>query len=522
MVRSLAAALAVLLLAAPPASAQFDSAQISGVVADSTGAVLPGADVTLKNVGTGNEQRAVTNEAGLYTFPNVPVGTYNITSALAGFNTVTKAGVQLSAGLNIRVDMQLQLGTLAETIQVQATATMADTAVLARTVRAEQLAETPLSGRRAAMVAQLSAGVVGGNMGTFGTGTGTFFTGVTSINGGRTDEFLTTVDGAPSIRVRAAGGFTMGAQNVDTVAEVQVLTTNYQAEFGRSSAGQIRMVTKSGTQQFHGNAFWSGQRDGWDANSWARNRAGLEKSPHHYNSGGFTLGGPIYIPGTFNENRQKLFFFWGEEWVRDRSVEEQQGIVPSLAMRNGDFSELLNPTNPYFNRARIITDPLTGRPFPNNVIPTNRISPNGRALLNAFPLPTPGFQQGANNWIGAPPVFNNQRKDSVKVDWVPSADHRLAVRHTWAPNIWNDPEPLGAYATVWDYPGRTLAATLTSTLSRSLINEFTFSWGSTAPAQFLGQRTCDYCPGGVGAFVYPQASDIGLNYPQLFPGTKLD
>jgi hypothetical protein len=529
--RRSAVAAVLLVMYATCAYAQFDSAQISGVIQDTTGAVLPGVDVTLKNTGTGNEQHAITNEAGVYSFPNVPVGTYNVTATLQGFNTVTKAGVPVSAGLNIRVDMQMSLGTLAETIQVQATATMVDTAVLARTVQAEQIADTPLSGRRAAMVAQLSAGVVGGNMGTFGTATGTFFTGVTSINGGRTDEFLTTVDGAPSIRVRAAGGFTMGAQNADTVAEVQVLTTNYQAEYGRSSAGQLRMVTKSGTQEFHGNAFWTGQRDAWDANTWARNRAGLDKSPHKYNSGGFTLGGPIYLPGTFNENRQKLFFFWGEEWIRDRSVEEQQGIVPSAAMRRGDFSELLDPTNPYFRAVRLIKDPTLGRPctlgdrsgcFAGNIIPLSRISPNGQALLNAYPLPTPGFQQGANNWIGAPPVFNNQRKDSIKIDWVPSANHRLAVRHTWAPNIWNDPEPLGVYSTVWDYPGRTLAATFTSTLSKSTINEFTFSWGSTSPSKFFGQRNCDYCPGGGTAFLYPQRSDIGLNYPFLFPGTKLD
>ena len=149
MIRSVAVAvIASLLLFAASASAQFDSAQISGVIQDSTGAVLPGVDVTLKNTGTGNEQHAVTNEAGVYTFANVPVGTYDLTSTLSGFNTVTKAGVRLNAGVNIRVDMQMSLGTLSETIQVQATATMADTAVLARTVQAEQLQETPLSGRR--------------------------------------------------------------------------------------------------------------------------------------------------------------------------------------------------------------------------------------------------------------------------------------------------------------------------------------------------------------------------------------
>ena len=263
--------------------------------------------------------------------------------------------------------------------------------------------------------------------------------------------------------------------------------------------------------------FWSHQNDALDANTWTRKRAGLEKSPHKYNAYGFTLGGPLYIPGTFNSDRQKLFFFWGQEWQRDRTVEDnntQTGNVPTAAMKNGDFSALLP--------GRVIRDPLTGLPFPGNVIPRDRISPQGLALLNAFPLPTPGFQQGANNYIGNPSVFNNQRKDSIKIDWVPTSNHRVAVRHTWAPNVWNDPEPLGVYSTIWDYPGRTLAATLTSTLSSSLINEFSFSWGSTSPSKYFGQRNCDYCPGGTTAFLYPTQSEVGINYPYLFPGTKLD
>ena len=506
---------AFVLLCTSPAFAQFDSAQISGVVQDTTGAILPGVDVTLENVGTKQQRQAVTNEAGLYTFPNVPVGEYTINAMLSGFKPVSRTGVRVNAGVNIRVDVALQVGELSETIQVQAATTLVDTSVIGRTVRAEQIAETPLSGRRASQVAQLAPGVVGGNMGgSVPTGVGTFATGVTSINGGRSDEFITTIDGAPSIRVRQAGGFMMGAQNFDTVAEVQVLTTNYQAEFGRASAGQLRLVTKSGTQRFGGNVFWTHQNDALDANSWSRKNAGLEKSPHEYNAYGFTLGGPIYIPGRFNENRQKLFFFWGQEWQRDRTVEEQDGIVPTAAMRDGDFSALLPGT--------VIRDPLTGLPFPGNIIPRERISPQGRALLNAFPLPIAGFRQGADNWIGNPSVFNNQRKDSIKIDFVPTSNHRLAVRHTWAPNVWNDPEPLGVYSTIWDYPGRTMAATFTSTLSSSLINEFSFSWGTTSPSKYFGQRNCDYCPGGTEAFLYPRARDVGISYPHLFPGTKLD
>jgi hypothetical protein len=517
----IAAVACLVVLGATSAHAQFDSATVSGAIQDSSGAVLPGVSVTLVSVGTGQQRQTVTNDGGLYTFPNVPVGEYRVNASLQGFKPVAKTGVRVSAGVNIRVDVELEVGAVSENITVTAAVSNVDTASLARTVRAEQIAETPLSGRRASQVAQLTPGAVGGNMGNFPTAVGTFATGITSINGGRADEFITTVDGAPSIRVRAAGGFMMGAQNIDTVAEVQVLTTNYQAEFGRASAGQLRLVTKSGTQSFRGNIFWSHQNDALDANTWTRNRSGLEKPPHKYNAYGFTLGGPIYIPGGFNSDKQKLFFFWGQEWIRDRSVENQQGIVPTAAMRRSDFSELLDPSNPFFRRARVIRDPLTGQPFPGNIIPLDRISPNGQALLSAYPLPTPGFQQGANNWIGTPAFFNNQRKDSIKIDFIPTTNHRLAVRHTWAPNIWNDPEPLSAYATVWDYPGRTMAATLTSTLSNSLINEFTFSWGSTSPASFYGQRTCERCPDGQDV-AYPLSSQLGLNYPQLFPGTKLD
>ena len=154
--------------------------------------------------------------------------------------------------------------------------------------------------------------------------------------------------------------------------------------------------------------------------------------------------------------------------------------------------------------------------------PAQSDQPAGSGAAECLPLPTPGFQQGANNWIGNPSIFNNQRKDSIKIDWVPTSNHRVAVRHTWAPNVWNDPEPMGVYSTIWDYPGRTLAATLTSTLSSSLINEFSFSWGSTSPSKYFGQRNCDYCPGGTTAFLYPTQSEVGINYPYLFPGTKLD
>ena len=147
-----------LLLFAAPASAQFDTAQVSGVIQDGTGGVLPGVDVALVATGTGLERRTVSNESGLYTFPNVPVGDYRINATLSGFKPVARTGVRVNAGVNIRVDIQLELGGLTETVQVSAATTLVDTSVVGRTVSSSQIADTPLSGRRATQVAQFVPG----------------------------------------------------------------------------------------------------------------------------------------------------------------------------------------------------------------------------------------------------------------------------------------------------------------------------------------------------------------------------
>src|SRR5215813_2764605 len=372
----------LILLCALSAQAQFDSAQISGLVRDSAGAVIPGVNVTVTNTGNGQQRQVLTNEQGFYLLPNVPVGTYTVTAELPGFKKFVKTGVQLNAAINIRVDIDLAVGNISEVVEVQATTNevVAETSVIGRSVGSQEIAQLPLAGRNVALAAQLKAGVTGGRIGAnLNSGTNAISAGGYNINGGRSDEYVTTVDGALSIRVRAAGGFSMGAQNIDTVEEVQVLTTNYQAEYGRASGGNLRDVTKSGTQEFHGKLFEVFQNSALNANSWTRNSSrnpllSETQEPIKYNSFGFAVGGPIYIPGKFNADKKKLFFYLGEEWDRTRAAELQQGIVPSLAMRRGDFSELLDPANPFFNRARVITDPVTRLPFPNNIIPADRIS----------------------------------------------------------------------------------------------------------------------------------------------------
>ncbi|PYQ85127.1 MAG: TonB-dependent receptor, partial [Acidobacteria bacterium] len=509
-----------LLIAAPvtAAFAQFDSGQISGFVRDAQQGALPGATVTVVNEATGNKRSTVTNSNGFYVLPDMPVGSYAVTVELSGFKKFMRTGIRLTATSQIAVDAELELGSLEETITVTAGTAFVQTttAQVARTIETRQIQELTLNGRNPIYLASLKPGVRGGTIGTFdpdSVSNGSF-----SINGSRADEYLVTIDGAVATRTRSSGSM-LGAQDVDTVEEVQVLTANYRAEYGRSSAGQIRFVTKSGTQQFHGDGLENYRNAALDANQWQRNRSGDPRlsngpDPYSFNQWGFHLGGPVLLPGGFNADRSKLFFFWGEEWIRRRDTPTSTLTVPTAAMRRGDFSELLNPSNPFFGRARTIIDPLTGQPFPNNIIPASRISPNGQALLNTYPLPTPGFQQGTSNWIGTQPRHSDLRKDTVKFDYVPTSSQRFSARIGYTPWTFNDPfvNMTDRVQWAWSRPNKLGAASWNSVLSSTLLNEFTFAFNSD------GTGTIDLDP-ACGARC--DRATYGLNYPYLFPGTKL-
>ncbi len=500
------------------AAAQFDSGQISGIVRDAQQGALPGATVTVSNVRTGTKRTTVTNSTGFYVIPDMPVGIYDITVELQGFKKFSQPGVRLNAASQIAVDAVLELGSLEETVIVTAAQSFVQTttAQVARTIETRQIQELTLNGRNPIYLASLKPGVRGGTIGTFdpdSVSNGSF-----SINGARADEYLVTIDGAVATRTRSSGSM-LGAQDVDTVEEVQVLTANYRAEYGRSSAGQIRFVTKSGTQQFHGDGLENYRNAALDANQWQRNRSGDPRlsngpDPYSFNQWGFHLGGPVLLPGHFNADRSKLFFFWGEEWIRRRDTPTSTATVPTAAMRRGDFSELLNPSNPFFSRVRTILDPRTGQPFPNNVIPADRISANGQALLNVYPLPTAGFQQGTSNWIGTQPRHSDLRKDTVKFDYVLKPTQRFSARIGYTPWTFNDPFVNGTDRVQWAWsrPNKLGAASWNSVLSSTLLNEFTFAFNSD------GTGTIDLDP-DCGARC--DRATYGLAYPYLFPGTKL-
>jgi hypothetical protein len=495
-----------LLCVASPALAQFDRGAISGTIVDQQGGVVPGVNVTAVHVQTQQSRTTTTDTSGFFTFAQLTPGVYDVSAELDGFKKATRAAVQLDASASITVAFTLETGALTEAVTVTAEAPALQTDVtLRKTVEAKDIEQLSFNGRNPIGVAGLKAGVIGGSFNNYGFSS--LSNGGYNINGSRGDENNITVDGATAIRTRSAGA-AIGVQNVDAIQEVQVLTANYMPEYGRASGGQIRMVTKSGGQRYSGSASFFYRDDSLQANTWGRNRAndGIQNTgpaPFNYKQYGYSFGGPV--PGEMMKNR--FFFFGAQEWVNYYAIQNSVITVPSAAMRSGDFSELLNPSNTFFGRVRQIIDPQTGQPFPGNIIPANRLSPNGMAILNAYPLPTPGFQQGSNNSIIASPNPQDQRKDNIRLDYRLNNNNQLTYRYS--KYNWTAVDAFRGGMTFartdWDRPNQTQTASWTSTLSNNLINEASYTYSKDDV--FINVFTED------GAY---QRSKYGINYPYIF------
>src|SRR5262245_5662664 len=494
-----------ILLFAASASAQFDRGQLSGRVKDAQGAVVPGATVAAVNQQTQLSWNTVTDGTGFYTFPNLPAGRYNVTAELQGFKKVTRQDVQLDAAGSLALDFSLETGTLSEAVTVTAESPRLQTDVaLRKTIESKDIEQLSFSGRNPIGVVGLKAGVAGGSFNNYGfsdLGNGGF-----NINGSRTDENNITVDGATAIRTRSNGAI-VGIQNVDAIQEVQVLTGDYMPEYGRVSGGQIRMVTKGGSNRFSGSGSYYLRDDKLQANTWKRNKSpnAIENSgpaPFNYKQYAYSVGGPI--------KKDRLFFFGAQEWVDFLQTQTNTATVPTEAMRRGDFSELLVPNNGFFSTAQIIRDPATGQPFPGNIIPANRLSANGLALLSVYPLPTPGFRSGTANAIINSDNPQDQRKDNLRFDYRHNANNTFTYRYgkySWtAVDAFRGTFPFAR--TDWDRPNTTQTASWTSTLGNNLVNEASYTY--SLDQVFINVLQSD---------LYKR-STYGITYPYIFPENK--
>ena len=503
--RAIVVACASLLLAVP-AAAQFDRGQISGTVKDAQGAVVPGATVTVTNNQTQVASTTVSDGSGFFTFPNLPAGRYTIASELQGFKKAVRNDVQLDAAGSLKLDFTLETGALTESVTVTAETTPLQTDVAVRkTIESKDIEQLSFNGRNPIGVPALKAGVVGGNFNNAGFASLT--TGGFNINGSRSDENTIFVDGAVAVRTRSTGAI-IGVQNVDVVQEVQVLTANYMPEYGRASGGQIRFVTKSGTNRFSGSGSYFYRDESLQANTWTRNHCGnltdRQAAPFNYKHYGYSFGGPI--------QKDRMFFFGAQEWVNFFQVQTNTATVPTEAMRHGDFSQLLG-TNPFFSSPQTVRDPLTGEPFPNNVIPQNRLSPNGVALMNLYPLPTPGFQQGTNNLVINSDNPQDQRKDNIRVDYRLSPTNNFTARYsryTWtAIDAFRGTFPFAR--TDWDRPNWSSNFNWSTTIRNNLINEASYAYSKDQV--FINVFT----ESGLH-----KRSRTGINYPYIFPGKEIE
>ncbi len=506
--RRAAVAALVLFAFAISGFAQSDNASISGVVKDPSGAVISNAKVTLTAEDTSFERRTTTNSSGFYTVTNIAPGYYTVAVEAAGFKKTSSSRNKLDAGVPIAVNMELSVGQLTESVTVEASSAQINTesSTVGKTVEQAQIQNLTLNGRNPLFSALLRPGVRGGALSgfSFGLSSGGF-----TINGGRSNDSLITVDGAVAIRTRT-NGTSIGTADADTVQEVQILAANYSAEYGRSGNGQIRMVTRSGQKDFHGSAYEFFRNNQLDANSWARNRSAATNftAPLKYNQFGYNFSGPVMIPKIFNRQREKLFFLWAQEWVRLRQDQTTFQRVPSVAMRNGDFSELLG-NNVYYSAPRTLNDPATGLPFPGNVIPANRLSPNGIAFLRAYPAPN-GLFQGNNNFLQVRPQPQNQRKDTISIDYNPTSNQVIRFRHlNYAFNTADAFRGGFDFApSALDRPNKTASLTHVWTLSPTMINEATIT-GSNDRVTIAVQRQGRY-----------QRSVNNITYPYLFTEPK--
>jgi len=492
------------LLGATAAFAQSDTAQISGFVTDSSGGVIPGAQVVLVNEATGLRRQASTNENGYYAVASLPPGFYTLTAETEGFKRYIKTQNKLDPNIATTIDAVLEVGAVTETIEVTASGVtiQTETATVGQLVEASQIKNMVLNGRNPLFLAMLKPGVRRGSLGfSYGLTSGGF-----SINGSRTQDNIIAVDGAVNMRTRS-NGTSVGTADLETVQEMQVLTANYNAEYGRSSGGQIRFVTKSGGPELHGSVYSFFRNRSLDANTWSRNRAGQDREQNNFNQFGYVISGPV--PGKL---KNKFFWLWGQEWARRRRGSTSDITVPSLAMREGDFSELLDPSNLFFGRVETITDPDTGQPFANNVIPESRLSPNGVGMLNASPEPTPGFlQPNGDNFIQTRPQPANQRKDTISIDFLPSEKHTFRAR-IQNYNFFEAEAFRGgtdrANRTI-DRPNRTYTLNHIFTINPTTVNEALFS------ASY--DRVYLVVPNEEGR---ANRSRYGIDYPYLFPERK--
>jgi hypothetical protein len=418
-------ALVAAVLLSGSASAQTVTGTISGTVVDQQGQIIPGATVTVVNEATNDTRVVVSDTQGNFLITNLQPSQYTIKVVLQSFRTLERKNIVLSAGERLAVpNLTLEIGSVGETITVESRGTHVNTAETQHSglITATQIEQIQVLGRDVTSIMRLLPGVRYEN--TVDSLGMSFGTSVPNVGGARRDWSNVITDGVVSNEVGNSG--LMAQQiNLDAVAEVKVLLNSYRAEYGRAGGGQVQIVTKSGTSDYHGNLYYYGRNEALNANSFFNNRSGIKKPRYRFNTPGANLGGPV--PGA----NKKLFFFYSVEApLVSRPGDARNWTMPTDREMQGDFSQTLDsqgrPINIKDPQSTGACNAVTAGPgcFPGNIIPATRFNSNGRALLNMLPRANNfnrSFTQGQFNYTTQENAENPKLNNVARVDWRPSA-----------------------------------------------------------------------------------------------------
>jgi hypothetical protein len=466
---------AVLGLWLPCSAFAQQSGTINGVVTDTTGAAVPNAQVTLTRLGQQTVSKATTNGAGEYSVSALEAGTYTMQIVAPGFEKFEASGIVLRVSRTEKVDAKLTVGAVTSEVQVAGSdlgLVQTESPEVSFTITGKQITQLVLNGRNFTQLVTLSPGVInqtGQDEGETGVAGSVAY----SINGGRTEYNNWEIDG--SSLMDNGSNLTLNVYpNADAIAETEVLTSNYGAQYGRNASGTVLAQTKSGTEHFHGDVFEFLRNDAFNARNYFATSVPTYKK-HDY---GFTVGGPVIIPRLYNPSFRKTFFFWSEEW-RHENVPGTffNAPVPSNAERTGNFSDLCPPAGSPVDTTDFPDCPVdssTGAYYTNNQVP---VDPNGAALLVLIPQATSG--SGASSFFqSAPSQLTTNREELFRVDQVFSDKLRgfyRFIHDSWA-TVSNPPTfQSSTFPTVQNSfagPGVDMVANLTFAATPSLVNEF--------------------------------------------------
>lgn len=443
--------------------AQVSTAQLLGTVRDTSGATVAGATVTLKSASKGTTTSVTTDSEGSYVFPQVLVDTYSIEVSMQGFKRHEIPNIKLDVNQKARVDVELAVGQITELITVNSDANLANTVdgEVSTVVAQKNIVELPLKGRQFLELAFLTPGVVDGPASDYRRG----IQGIApAVNGNRPESNSYTLNGANNSE--SYEGFFVITPAVDSVEEFRIQSGTYNAEYGRAGGAIVNVVTKSGSNSFHGSVYEFFRNDVLNA----RNFFNSIRSPLRLNQYGVTIGGPVFLP-RFGEGgravydgKNRTFFFFNYEGYKERRASTRSSRFPTQAELSGNFS----------SSSVIVRNPATGLPFPGNRIPESMIDPVAKRYLSIFPQITSNAPGNSDiNYINNTSLSNDNNTWGARIDHNFNVNNRIFGTLNWndVDNVTPGPIPEGPGEVSNDFHNRMVNITYTSNISPRVINE---------------------------------------------------